>query len=205
MRSVLVSVLLAASLGGCATVSMVASQATVETGLSAEDSSLRKVSDAYTDLAERKNWIAKSQGLMGFARVLMDGAGEDDAGDVGVYAEQVKRDAPQVSDQIALIRSDIEGAAHGLDVATMEVNKLFETERPARSLRADLLSYEAALVTAKKARRTFVTTLDELELNDGNTASYALAQLDVSIDNARDAADKLATYAADRKSEESLS
>lgn len=205
MRSVLVSVLLVASLGGCATVSMVASQATVETGISSEESSLRKVSDAYTDLAERKNWITKSQGLLGFARVLMDGANESEQSETSEYAAQVKRDAVQLEDQIALIRNDIEGAAHGLDVATMEVNKLFETDRPARSLRADLLSYESALVTAKKARRTFVTTLDELALNDGNTASYALAQLDVSIDNARDAADKLASFAADRKSAESLS
>ncbi len=205
MRSVLVSVLLVASLGGCATVSMVASQATVETGISSEESSLRKVSDAYTDLAERKNWITKSQGLLGFARVLMDGANESEQSETSEYAAQVQRDAIQLEDQIALIRNDIEGAAHGLDVATMEVNKLFETDRPARSLRADLLSYESALVTAKKARRTFVTTLDELALNDGNTASYALAQLDVSIDNARDAADKLASFAADRKSAESLS
>lgn len=205
MRSVLVSVLLVASLGGCATVSMVASQATVETGISSEESSLRKVSDAYTELAERKNWITKSQGLLGFARVLMDGADESEKSETSDYAAQVQRDAQQLEDQIALIRTDIEGAAHGLDVATMEVNKLFQTDRPARSLRADLLSYESALVTAKKARRTFVTTLDELALNDGNTASYALAQLDVSIDNARDAADKLASYAADRKSEESLS
>lgn len=205
MRSVLVSVLLVASLCGCATVSMVASQATVETGISSEESSLRKVSDAYTELAERKNWITKSQGLLGFARVLMDGADESEKSETSDYAAQVQRDAQQLEDQIALIRTDIEGAAHGLDVATMEVNKLFQTDRPARSLRADLLSYESALVTAKKARRTFVTTLDELALNDGNTASYALAQLDVSIDNARDAADKLASYAADRKSEESLS
>jgi hypothetical protein len=184
---------------------MVASQATVETGISSEESSLRKVSDAYTELAERKNWITKSQGLLGFARVLMDGADESEKSETSDYAAQVQRDAQQLEDQIALIRTDIEGAAHGLDVATMEVNKLFQTDRPARSLRADLLSYESALVTAKKARRTFVTTLDELALNDGNTASYALAQLDVSIDNARDAADKLASYAADRKSEESLS
>ena len=205
MRSVLVSVLLVASLGGCATVSMVASTATVETGISSEESSLRKVSDAYTDLAERKNWITKSQGLLGFARVLMDGANENEQSETSEYAAQVQRDAVQLEDQIALIRNDIEGAAHGLDVATMEVNKLFETDRPARSLRADLLSYESALVTAKKARRTFVTTLDELALNDGNTASYALAQLDVSIDNARDAADKLASFAEDRKSAESLS
>ena len=74
MRSVFLSMILASSLGACATVSMVSSEAVVETGLSTEQSSLREVSEAYTDLAERKHWVAKSGGLLGFARVLMDGA-----------------------------------------------------------------------------------------------------------------------------------
>ena len=205
MRAIFISVLLAASVSGCATVSMVASEAMVETNLGSETSSLRKVSDAYTDLAERKNWIAKSTGILGFARVLMDGVGEKDDVETSTYTLQVKTEAELVDERIALIRTDIESAAHGLDVATMEAEKLYGTDRAAKALRADLVSYESALVTAKKARRTFLDTLGELDMDDANTASYALAQLDVSIDNASDAADKLASYAADRKSEESLS
>ena len=205
MRSVLVSILLAASLGGCATVSMVASEATVETDLSASESSLRKVSDAYTDLAERKLWIAKNTGLLGFARVLMDGASNADESSEGTYLNLVSTDAPVSSEQISYVISDIEIAAHGLDVATMEVEKLFGAGLSAKALRADLLSYESALVTAKKARRTFVTTLSDLEIEEINSASYALTELDLSIDKARDAADKLADYAADQKLEESLS
>ena len=205
MRAIFISVLLAASVSGCATVSMVASEAMVETNLGSETSSLRKVSDAYTDLAERKNWVAKSTGILGFARVLMDGVGEKEAEDSSPYTLQVKSEAELVDERIALIRTDIESAAHGLDVATMEAEKLYGTDRAAKALRADLVSYESALVTAKKARRTFLDTLGELDMDDANTASYALAQLDVSIDNASDAADKLASYAADRNSEESLS
>ena len=205
MRAIFISVLLAASVSGCATVSMVASEAMVETNLGSETSSLRKVSDAYTDLAERKNWIAKSTGILGFARVLMDGVSEKDDVESSTYTLQVKTEAELVDERIALIRTDIESAAHGLDVATMEAEKLYGTDRAAKALRADLVSYESALVTAKKARRTFLDTLGELDMDDANTASYALAQLDVSIDNASDAADKLASYAADRKSEESLS
>ena len=79
MRNVIISMLLGVSLSGCATVSMVASEATVETGLTVEESSLRKVSSAYTDLAERKNWIEESKGLLDFARVLMNGASDDKA------------------------------------------------------------------------------------------------------------------------------
>lgn len=205
MRSVLVSILLVAGLGGCATVSMVASEATIETDLSTSESSLRKVSDAYTDLAERKLWVAKSTGLLGFARVLMDGASNSEASSEQTYLELVTTEAPVSSDQITFVKSDIESAAHGLDVATMEVEKLFGAGLTAKLLRADLLSYESALVTAKKARRTFVTTLSDLDIEEINSASYALTELDLSIDKARDAADKLADYAADRKLEESLS
>ena len=199
MRSVLVAVLLASSLGACATVSMVSSEATVETGLTAEQSSLRKVSDAYIDLAERKHWVAKSGGLLGFARVLMDGSSDD--GKDGAYAAELQSAAVTVEAQEARLREDIEGATHGLNVATMEAEKLFEVDLPAKSLRADLVSYESALVTAKKARRTFVSTLAQLEIDGAAATTDALTAFDSSIDEARDAADKLADLAADRKDE----
>ena len=204
MRSVIAAILLASSLSACATVSMVASEAMVETNLTKQESSLRNVSDAYTDMAEREKWVAKSTGILGFARVLMDGASDSDE-DASPYVQQLQRDANSVSEQLNMIREDIEGAAHGLDVATMEVDKLFEAENSAKTLRADLVSYESALVTAKKARRTFVETLAEMDTDSVNTASYALSELDASIDRARDAADKLATFAADQKTAESLS
>ena len=199
MRSVLVAVLLASSLGACATVSMVSSEATVETGLTAEQSSLRKVSDAYIDLAERKHWVAKSGGLLGFARVLMDGSSDDDKD--GAYAAELQSAAVTVEAQEARLREDIEGATHGLNVATMEAEKLFEADLPAKSLRADLVSYESALVTAKKARRTFVSTLAQLEIDGAAATTDALTAFDSSIDEARDAADKLADLAANRKDE----
>ena len=205
MRSVLFSVLLATALSGCATVSMVASQATVETGYATQESSLSKVASAYTEQAERKHWVKANKGLFGFARVLMDGASDDVESDDESYISQVKRESKLASERAELIRSDIESAAHGLDVATMEVEKLFETERTAKSLRNDLLSYETALVTAKKARRTFISVLSELDMADANSTTYALAQFDASIDSARDAADQLADYAADRRRAESTS
>ena len=205
MRSVLVSILLAAGLTGCATVSMVASEATVETNLSASESSLRKVSDAYTDLAERKLWVEKSRGLLGFARVLMDGASDTDGAQDSTYLALVHSEAPTESQQIAFVKTDIESAAHGFDVATLEAEKLFGEGLTAKALRADLVSYESALVTAKKARRTFISAIAGLDTEDVNFASYALTDLDVSIDKARDAADTLADYAAERKREASLS
>ncbi|MEL6861360.1 MAG: hypothetical protein AAGL11_05940 [Pseudomonadota bacterium] len=204
MRSVLISVFLASSLGACATVSMVSSEATVESGLTAEQSSLRKVSDAYIDLAERKNWVAKSGGLLGFARVLMDGASSGDEDQGSAYAAALENETTSDA-QIERLKGDIEGATHGLNVATMEAEKLYGTGISAKSLRADLVSYESALVTAKKARRTFVTTLADLEISGASQANDALTEFDASIDAASSAADKLADYAALRKKDEATS
>lgn len=204
MRSVLVSILLASSLGACATVSMVSSEATVETGLTAEQSSLRKVSDAYIDMAERENWVAKSGGILGFARVLMDGVSGDEADPTASYASQLKR-VGSVDDQVVHLREDIESATHGLNVATMEAQKLFGASVSARSLRADLVSYESALVTAKKARRTFVSAMAEFDKETGEQVTEALSGFDASIKAGNKAADKLADYAALRKKDEATS
>lgn len=205
MRSVFLSIILASSLGACATVSMVSSEAMVETGLGQEQSSLRQVSEAYTDLAERKNWVAKSGGLLGFARVLMDGASGEDQSPEMKYAAQLQADRASRSQQVLQLRDDIESATHGLNVATMEAEKLYGSDASAKRLRADLVSYESALVTAKKARRTFVSALTEYEPEELEGASDALSSFDHSIDSAREAADKLADYAAERKSREATS
>lgn len=205
MRSVFLSMILASSLGACATVSMVSSEAVVETGLSTEQSSLREVSEAYTDLAERKHWVAKSGGLLGFARVLMDGASGDDQTPEMKYSADLKSGSASRSQQVLQLRDDIESATHGLNVATMEAEKLQGSEASAKRLRADLVSYESALVTAKKARRTFVSALADFEQEELEGASDALTAFDQSIDSASDAADTLADYAADRKSSEATS
>jgi len=205
MRSVFLSMILASSLGACATVSMVSSEAVVETGLSTEQSSLREVSEAYTDLAERKHWVAKSGGLLGFARVLMDGASGDDQTPEMKYTAGLKSGSASRSQQVLQLRDDIESATHGLNVATMEAEKLQGSEASAKRLRADLVSYESALVTAKKARRTFVSALADFEQEELEGASDALTAFDQSIDSASDAADTLADYAADRKSSEATS
>lgn len=205
MRSVFLSMILACSLGACATVSMVSSEAVVETGLSTEQSSLREVSEAYTDLAERKNWVAKSGGLLGFARVLMDGASGEEQTPEMKYSADLKSDSASRSQQVLQLRDDIESATHGLNVATMEAEKLKGSEASAKRLRADLVSYESALVTAKKARRTFVTALSAFEQEELEGASDALSAFDHSIAGASDAADTLADYAADRKRSEATS
>lgn len=204
MRSVLASIFLASSLGACATVSMVSSEATVETGLTAEQSSLRKVSDAYIDMAEREHWVAKSGGLLGFARVLMDGVSGDETDPTSAYAAHLSA-AGAVDQQSARLREDVESATHGLNVATMEAEKLYGADSPAKSLRADLVSYESALVTAKKARRTFVTAMAEFDKETSAELSEPLSAFDASIKAGSKAADKLADYAALRKKDEAAS
>lgn len=200
MRSVMISVFLASSLGACATVSMVSSEATVETGLAVEQSSLQKVSDAYIDLAERKNWVAKNKGLLGFARVLMDGVSGDEEADGESYAADL-----QHGEHATQLRDDILSATHGLNVATMEAEKLLGASVSAKALRSDLVSYESALVTAKKARRTFVTVLSEVETGAETPAADALTAFESSIDKASSVADQLADYSAARKKDEATS
>ncbi|MEO0608495.1 MAG: hypothetical protein AAFY82_09715 [Pseudomonadota bacterium] len=204
MRSVLVSILLASSLGACATVSMVSSEATVETGLTAEQSSLRKVSDAYIDMAEREKWVAKSGGLLSFARVLMDGVSGDQTDPTSTYAAALAASGT-LDQQTARLREDVESATHGLNVATMEAHKLFGADLTAKSLRADLVSYESALVTAKKARRTFVSAMADFDKETSASVSDTLSAFDASIKAGNKAADKLADYAALRKKNEAAS
>ncbi len=203
MRNVLMSLLLVSSLGACATVSMVSTEATVETGISSEQSSLRKISSAYIEQAERKSWIAKNKGLLGFAKVLMDGSSKDGEAKTASYTQNLQDQAAATNQQISLLTTDIESAAHGLDVATMEANKLLDSDQTHKGLRADLVSYESALVTAKKARRTFVTTLTEVDSEGvyADAVNTAIGTFDTSIDNARKAADRLADYAAEKKNE----
>lgn len=199
MRTAIFSLLLASSLGACATVSMVPAEAIVQTGISAEQSSLRKVSTAYIEQAEREKWVAKNKGLLGFARVLMDGAADSDEPER--YQDVLMASDQPVEKQITKLASDIERAAHGLDVTTMEAKKLLAAEEVPDGLRADLVSYESALVTAKKARRTFASACSDLEKAHSiqmERATDALTAFELRIDEAREVADRLADFSANQ-------
>ena len=74
------SIVLGASLcllAGCATVSMVSGETSVETSLTQSQSALRKVSAEYCTDAVKKGWIEATGGLAGFASTLINGKSDD--------------------------------------------------------------------------------------------------------------------------------
>ncbi len=183
---------------------MVPTETTVETGISAEQSRLRKVSNAYIEQAEREAWVQKGSGLLGFAKVLMDGAKTDDSSKSADYYDHVSAGTSS-TEMVVRITTDIDRAKHGLDVATIEAKRLLETPPSAKGLRVDLVSYESVLVTAKKARRTFAASLSRVEAAPelgAYEAADKLSQLDESIEVARKMADTLADFTRDYKKQQ---
>lgn len=191
MRSVIIcaSFLL---FGGCATVSMVSGEATVETSLNANQTALRLASDEFCDQLESQGWVNTSGGLAGLASILMNGR---DSGkpDTNAYLSQFEAEQMPVGDLRILLVEDVERVRVGLSAVTGEANTvLADTE--ARTERGDVTSYERALVKAQRARRTFLEARDTLAGRTGNltTVDTALESLATEIDSARRVADELA-------------
>lgn len=177
--------------GGCATVSMVPTTAVVETEIAAEQSRLRTVSDAYVEQAKSQNWIVDGSGFWSIAKVLVDGAESDPAKPTLTQYEQRLLDAgPVVSDRAELIKADALSAARGLDLVTKEAQSLIGAQIEAKNLRADILSFETALITAQQSRRTFIRAIGTLPLSNED-ADKAISLLEASIDQAKSAADLL--------------
>ena len=86
------SVFLAVSLGvlsGCATVSVVPGEATVEAALTQSQSELRVASNAYCDEVVEAGWVEEADGLLSLADTLMHGRTEV-AGSAGFYATRIE-------------------------------------------------------------------------------------------------------------------
>lgn len=188
MRRVFVTILAASCLAGCATVSMVPGEATVETGIAAEQSSLRQVSNAYIKQAKREKWIEDSGGIWGLAKVLVDGSDKSSSNNAS-YVDHVRSDYP--ANTLSRVTADIQASQRGLDVVVSEADKLLAATVSEKSLRTDVYSFESALVTAKQSRRNFALGIDAFGSSDV-AATNALAALDASIDVAAAKADQLA-------------
>jgi len=194
MRSVLISFGLMASLTGCATVSMMPGEGTVETKLSAEQSSLRKASDAFVEQAETEKWVQPSSTLFGLARVLVDGVTGDANPDS--YSEYIRATSDDPDMVYKRLVADIERAQKSLDDVTQEAQIFIAVQgHDKASLRKDVTSFETALVTAQKSRRNFAEGFNIVaERSDTGIAMVEgyLAAYDASIDEARKTADRLA-------------
>lgn len=198
LRCVAVSCLGVVALSGCATVSMVSGQAMVETGLLKQASSVEQVCEAYVAKAEAEAWVKPSTGLFGFARTLVTGDQTDSDVEASPYLQRIEFDTSPVGDIMTRLTNDVGRAGSGLSIVTEEAAaSLSEPEQTPEMLKAHVISFESALITAQKSRRTFITAFEALSEREGNldAAEFdtALVEFDATIDAARLTADKLAS------------
>ena len=203
MRSVVLTVSLCL-LGGCATVSMVPGQATIVSGLSHNQSVLRKVSGEYCDEAVKSGWVQASGGLAGLADTLINGR----KATVENYAARIGAETNAPSLVLSRISSDAQSARSGLVNVSEEANALLDSPDSDAASRADVMSYERALVRAQMAYRNFQTALSTVAARDDMDMDTApidaeLADFADTIDAARETADGLADKYASLNSKSS--
>lgn len=155
MRSVLVCVSLGV-LAGCATVSVVPGETTVETALTKSQSALRKTSDAYCDHLAAKGWAEADKGLAGFADLLIRGRSASEQ-TLPAYASEIGAASRAPVLVLARISSDSESARKGLEDVTLEARDVLGNARGDASNRNDVIAFERALVRAQMAHRNFRT------------------------------------------------
>lgn len=209
-RSVLTGLVLTLALSGCATVSVVPGTSTVETVLTQKQSSLRDAASAFNEVAVTRGWISQTRGFLDLARVLVDGQTEAQA-DTTTYASFIGADIRSASDITATLTTDASDAADALAAVSVEAD-LFLTGRSAEDVttaRADLVSFERALVQAQQTRRAFIEAIKVADLdqkpNQTLDMQNALTRFDGEIDRARALADRLATEYANRDTNGAIS
>lgn len=193
MRSVLVCVSLGL-LAGCATVSVVQGETTVETALTKSQSALRKTSDAYCDHLAAKGWAEADKGLAGFADLLIRGRSASQQ-EPPAYASDIGAGSRAPVLVLAKISADSESARRGLEDVTREAREVLDKSRIDASNRNDVIAYERALVRAQMAHRNFREALDIVTARadmDVSPIKVELDAFDASIDEARRVADDLA-------------
>ncbi len=192
MRSVLVALSLGA-LSACATISVVATETTVETALKQGKSTLRAESEAYCEKAVAAGWI-EDPGLAALAGTLMHGRTSDDVA-AASYARRIgaRDQAPALV--LARLFTDSQAARKGLGVVRREAEGVVSASRPGVDTRADLISFERALVRAQMSHRNFTEALDavagraDLDLTPVHRELAAFAD---EISRAQETADALA-------------
>lgn len=200
MRSVLLGVSLCL-LAGCATVSMVPGETSVSAGLSQKQSALRTASAAYCDMAVDEGWVKSSGGLAGLANTLINGLSLDEER-ADTYAARIGADTQAPALVLARIVTDAQAARAGLDGVNQEAETLLADSAKLGATRADVMSYERALVRAQMAYRSFQSALGEVSARPDRDIDTAPVDKELEafasvIDSARETADRLADkYAA---------
>jgi hypothetical protein len=193
MRSVLLGVSLCV-LTGCATVSVVPGEATVEAALTRTQSELRQASDAYCDEVVSAGWVEEAGGLATLADTLMHGRTEI-AGTPGFYAGRIGANTKAPALVLARIISDSQSARRGLTGVTTEAEAVLRSRNENASNRGDVMSYERALVRAQMAHRGFQEALDLVAERADMDVQPIVSEIEAfarEIDDARSIADRLA-------------
>jgi hypothetical protein len=182
---------------------MVSEQAIVESPTTAEQSEMRKTAAGFETLAESEGWVGESRGLSGIATMLFGSESENLDPVPASYSERVTNEAkaPAVYQTIA---NDARRATRELTALQAVANDVLSTGAVER---ADLISFESALVTAQKSYRSFAEATGRARAGDkigAERADMALKGFAAAIDTARKSADTMADVYADESVENSL-
>ncbi|WP_156807968.1 hypothetical protein [Henriciella marina] len=192
------------TLTGCTTVSMVSKQAIVETELTEQQSEVRQKAEAFETLAENEGWVTEANGISGLADMLFGGDAAATKPD-RTYAENIAFSAKEPAQLYATVLSDVSRAADSLE----ELDQLAETLLQSGDVqRADLISFESALVTAQKSYRSFSEATGIVDGAAGQSrrdTEAALRELAATIDMARASADKMAGAYTETRASKPLS
>ena len=105
------------------------------------------------------------------------------------------------------VASDIDRARDGLQIVIGEAEILSETDDvPPGQLRSSIISFESALITGQKSRRSFIQSLEMIDAmeagGDAAIAEVSLSSLEVVLDEARETADMLERVYVTRSQEQ---
>lgn len=190
MRSVIIG-LSFSLLAGCATVSMVSGEASVETGLTQTQSQLRLASSEYCDNTVSEGWVNASGGIFGLANVLINGKSDAPAQD---YASRVEAGTAAPALVLARIMTDSEAARAGLKTVMAEATAVLTSQTNTKTSRADVMSFERALVRAQMSHSSFLAALNEVSVRadiDAQPVRNELGKFSVTIEDAQSLADGL--------------
>jgi hypothetical protein len=193
------------TLTGCTTVSMVSKQAIVETELTEQQSEVRQKAEAFETLAENEGWVTETSGLSGLANMLFGGDDAAEAKSARTYAQKIAYSEESPATLHATVLADVSKAADRLE----ELDQLAETLLQSGDVqRADLISFESALVTAQKSYRSFSEATGLVDGAAGQSrrdTEAALRELAATIDVARASADKMAGAYTENRASKPLS
>ena len=196
MRSV-VFALSALTLTGCATVSVVPGTASVNGNLSENQSSLRATSDAFCAQVREAGWVEETDGILGFARMLMRGV-QDEGASQNTYAKRIGAETDSTDLVFSRIAEDAEQARQGLSRMLFEAEAILRDDGHAD--RDDVMYFERSLISAQDAHRNFAQAADLTSKRSGYVpqgVDRALADLAREIDESRRVADDLADLQAE--------